>query len=458
MRIVRRLLAVAAAVTALVLWPASAQAHPLGNFTVNVYDGLVLSPGVIRVLHVVDMAEIPTFQELRGIGSSGEPNDEDLRAWAVGAARRAARELSVRTRSGAVPLRLQEAMAELRPGQGGLATLRLEATYIGPLPTTGSLEFRDRSFQERIGWREMTAAGTGGAAVLRSSVPAVSRSGALRAYPEDLLSSPLRVVRATVTFGPGETGSLGLSIPAAAATPASRDASGGGFAALAARGPLRPPTVAMALVLAVGFGALHALGPGHGKTIAAAYLVGSGGRIRQATGVALAVAGMHSASVLTLGMIVVSAERAFPAERLYPWLGLVSGALAVALGAGLLATRLARGRHHHDPHPHLPKHRPLSARGLAVLAASGGLLPSPTAIIVLLASIALGRAVFGVALVGAFSMGMAAALALVGMLAVGARSRLAPRLGRWARLLPLGSASAITAAGAILVVRAATQL
>jgi ABC-type nickel/cobalt efflux system permease component RcnA len=76
----------------------------------------------------------------------------------------------------------------------------------------------------------------------------------------------------------------------------------------------------------------------------------------------------------------------------------------------------------------------------------------------LLASIALGRAVFGVALVGAFSMGMAAALALVGVLAVGARSRLAPRLGRWARLLPLGSASAITAAGAILVVRAATQL
>jgi ABC-type nickel/cobalt efflux system permease component RcnA len=95
---------------------------------------------------------------------------------------------------------------------------------------------------------------------------------------------------------------------------------------------------------------------------------------------------------------------------------------------------------------------------LAVLAASGGLLPSPTAIIVLLASIALGRAAFGVALVGAFSLGLAASLALVGVLAVRARSRLAPRLGRWAPLLPLGSASAIAAVGALLVVRAAAQL
>jgi ABC-type nickel/cobalt efflux system permease component RcnA len=102
--------------------------------------------------------------------------------------------------------------------------------------------------------------------------------------------------------------------------------------------------------------------------------------------------------------------------------------------------------------------RPLSRRGLAVLAAAGGLLPSPTAIVVLLASIALGRAAFGLALVGAFSVGLAAALALVGMLAVRTRAHLAPRLGRWARLLPVGSASAIAAAGILVVVRAATQI
>jgi ABC-type nickel/cobalt efflux system permease component RcnA len=236
-------------------------------------------------------------------------------------------------------------------------------------------------------------------------------------------------------------------------------ASGGGFADLAAPGALTPTAAVAALLLALGFGALHAMGPGHGKTITAAYLVGSEGRARQAAGVALAVAGMHTTSVLALGAIVFSVERAFPPERIYPWLGLLSGTLAIALGAGLLATRLARRRRHeHHHHAHRIEARPLSRRGLALLAASGGLLPSPTAVIVLLASITLGRAAFGIALVGAFSVGLAAALALVGILAVSARSHLAPRLGRWAGLLPIGSASAIAATGAFLVVRAAVQL
>jgi ABC-type nickel/cobalt efflux system permease component RcnA len=287
----------------------------------------------------------------------------------------------------------------------------------------------------------------------------VSTSDVLRTYPQDLLSSPLRVVRATVSFGAGAGGSFGTEpAPAIAGTEERSGTSAGAFAALAT-GALTPAAVGLALVFALGFGALHAMGPGHGKTIMAAYLVGSSGRIRQAVGVAVAVAGMHTASVLAVGLIVVSAERAFPAERIYPWLGLVSGALVMALGATILATRLARGTRRHDHrHAHPTNERPLSPRGLAVLAASGGLLPSPTAIIVLLASIALGRAAFGVALVGAFSLGLAASLALVGVLAVRARSHLAPRLGRWARLLPLGSASAIAAVGALLVVRAAAQL
>ncbi|MGH2683298.1 MAG: nickel/cobalt transporter [Actinomycetota bacterium] len=457
MTTLRRLLAASAAVSVLVLWPTAARAHPLGNFTVNVYDGLFFSPGRIRLLHVVDMAEIPTFQELRRIGGRGEPSDADLAAWARRRSHRAAEELSVATGGNPVALRLETTTAELRPGQGGLPTLRVEATFVGAIPTSGTLEFRDGTFAGRIGWREVTAAATDGTEVRGGSVPAVSVSDALRSYPEDLLSSPLRVVRASVSFGPGAGGSSGPSAPETV-TEERQDAPMGSLAGLTTRGGLTLGVVGMALVLALGFGALHAMGPGHGKTIMAAYFLSSGGRIRHAVGVALAVAGMHTASVLALGMLVLMTERAFPTERIYPWLGLVSGALAIALGAGLLAMRLARGTHDRDHHHGLRTDQPLSRRGLAVLAASGGLLPSPTAVIALLASIALGRAAFGIALVGAFSLGLAAALALVGVFAVRAQTHLASRLGRWARLLPLGSAAAISVVGAILVARAAAQL
>jgi ABC-type nickel/cobalt efflux system permease component RcnA len=457
MRLIRRLLAIGAAASAFLLWPATAQAHPLGNFTVNVYDGLVLSPGRIRVVRVVDLAEIPTFQQLRRIDPSGEPTAAELAAWAGRQARSAIRDLSVTVGSRPVALTVERATARMRPGQGGLPTLRLEATYAGAVPSSGVLRFLDRTFPGRIGWREVTAEGSGRTEVANASVPTVSASDALRAYPEDLLSSPPRVMSATMTFGPGVAGASRGSHGADEQPVVGRAEASRGFAGLAARGSLTPPVVALSILLALGFGALHAVGPGHGKTITAAYLVGSGGGFRQAIGVAGAVAAMHTASVLALGLLALSADRVFPAERAYPWLGVVTGSLAIVLGAMLLVRRRS-GRSSSHRHDHAVTERPLSRRGLAVLAASGGLLPSPTALVVLLGSIALGRVAFGLALVGAFSLGLATALALVGVLAVRARAHLAPRLGRWARLLPVGSASAIAAAGAVVVVRAAAQL
>ena len=457
MRLVRRLLAIGAAASAFLLWPAAAHAHPLGNFTVNVYDGLVISPQKARILHVVDLAEIPTFQELRRIKPNGEPTATEITAWAASQAPSAVRGISLTVGGRAVTLRVERARAQIRPGQGGLPTLRLETSYVGSVPSSGTLRFRDETFPGRIGWREITAEGIGGTAITRASVPAVGTSDALRSYPEDLLSSPPRMVAATVTFGPGGAGSSAGTDEVAAQPNGARSEASGGFADLAARGSLTPAIVGLAFLLALGFGAVHAIGPGHGKTITAAYVIGSGGHIRQAVGVAGAVAAMHTASVLALGLLVLSADRVFAAERVYPWLGVVSGSLAMVLGAVLMVRRLAgrRSAHRHD---HAVMDRPLSRRGLAVLAASGGLLPSPTAVVVLLASIALGRAAFGLALVGAFSLGLAAALAVVGILAVRARVHLAPSLGRWARLLPVGSATAIAAAGAVVVARAAAQL
>jgi len=252
---------------------------------------------------------------------------------------------------------------------------------------------------------------------------------------------------------------------------------GGAFAGLLSHTGL--PLVALSILLAVAFGAVHALGPGHGKTLMAAYLVGAGGRARQAVAIGGAVAVMHTASVLALGLVVISAERWFPPERIYPWLGLASGLVALGLGSALLVTRLAawtnaaRQGSEHGPghaHPHGHAHAGhdhgddssgpvLSRRGLAALAVAGGILPSPTALVVLLASIAFHRALFGLVLIAAFSLGLAGALMAVGVVALRAREMVSRRMSsRLAPLVPALSASAIVLLGLFLTVRGLAQL
>ena len=136
-----------------------------------------------------------------------------------------------------------------------------------------------------------------------SDVPATSVTDGLRTYPGDLLSSPLDVRTATATFAPG-TSDVGPSASEPTTAAERPGIVGGAFADLVDRtGPL----MVFALLLAFGFGALHALGPGHGKTLMAAYLVGAGGRARQAVAVGAAVATMHTASVLGLGLVVLGA-------------------------------------------------------------------------------------------------------------------------------------------------------
>src|SRR5205814_5073869 len=118
-------------------------------------------------------------------------------------------------------------------------------------------------------------------------------------------------------------------------------------------------------------------------------------------------------------------------ERLYPWLGLASGALLAAIGAGLLrrAIRVRRHRHHHHDHPHEADTRPVGLRALIAMGFAGGLVPSPSALVVLLGAIALGRAWFGVVLVIAYGLGMAATLTGAGLVLLRARRALDRRAG-----------------------------
>jgi ABC-type nickel/cobalt efflux system permease component RcnA len=218
----------------------------------------------------------------------------------------------------------------------------------------------------------------------------------------------------------------------------------------------------------------------------AAYLVGLRGSLRQAAAIGATVTITHTAGVLLLGL-VLSASRAVASERVYPWLGLASGLLLAGVGLTLAARALRRHRlphdrdHHAHGHPsdhahgHTHDHgdhpggwggRPLGWRGLVALGLAGGLVPSPSAVVVLLGGIALGHAWFGVALVLAYGTGMAATLTGVGVLLAHLRGHLDRRvpgpaaslLARAGRLLPVATASLIVAVGLALAAQGAAQL
>jgi ABC-type nickel/cobalt efflux system permease component RcnA len=486
-RSVRRAILLGGVVAVVLSAPSTATAHPLGNFTVNRYAGIELTPGEVRIDYVVDLAEIPSVQLRPEIDADadGALTDAERAGWAARTAPDLAAGLTLTVDGAEVPLEVVSASLRVRPGQGGLDILRMEATFAGPLASEGELMFADTNFGDRIGWREVTAAGADGTVVADSTVPESSVSNALLSYPQDLLASPLDVHRATVTFRPGVAAPMAGGSDRAEPTSSRPDVTGGAFVGLVGR---TGPFMLVALLLAFGFGALHALGPGHGKTLMAAYLVGAGGRARHAVAVGGSVAVMHTASVLALGFVVLTVTEVFAPERVYPWLGLVSGLIAFALGAGLLVSRLggwserdpahvhdhphregapadateaghaqpiAHGHHHASPSPF----EPISRKSLTALAVAGGMLPSPTALVVLLAAVAVDRVAYGLALIGAFSLGLATALVAVGILALRARDAVAGRMSsRTARLVPVLSAASIALLGLALTLRGFTQL
>jgi nickel/cobalt exporter len=203
--------------------------------------------------------------------------------------------------------------------------------------------------------------------------------------------------------------------------------------------------------------------------------VGQQARARQAAVVGAAVALMHTASVLALGLVVFVLARSFPADRVYPWLTLGTGVVALALGAALLVGRIKARRGGLEPwhgHSHIhqeddhgrPGHsrepvRPISGRGLVALAVAGGILPSPTAFVVLTGAVAAHRVGYGLALTLAFSVGLATSLMVVGLLALRARAAANRALsGRWVGLIPIASALVIVGFGLFFATKGLSQL
>jgi nickel/cobalt transporter (NicO) family protein len=475
----RRGLAILGVAAAAAFWPgAAASAHPMGNFTVNHFAGIEATPGELRVVYAIDVAEIPT-QQLRAeqdTDDDGRVSDDELQAWADATGARVAAGLHIDVDRSGVRLRYECGTAAFRTGQAGLDVTRFEGLLTAPIAERVHVELEDTTDADRTGWREITAVGVAGAVVTHSSVPAASVSDELRRYPDELLASPLRVTTAAFDVEPGTSdaspaATCGADAGAVGARPG---VEGGPFALLVTNRGL--PLVVLALLLAMAFGAWHALLPGHGKTLMAAAMVSSGARVRQAVAVGTAVAVMHTASVLALGLAVLALERAFRPEIVYPWLGLASGLVALGLGTHLLIARIgawSEARHPQDSagethdhglaghtHPHVASDGgALSRSGLAALALAGGILPAPSALIVMLGAIDAHRVTFGLSLVVAFSAGLACALIVVGLGALRARRAMAARLsGFWGRAVPVLSAGAIVAVGGFLSLRGLAQI
>jgi nickel/cobalt exporter len=420
--------------------PASALAHPLGNFTINRHTTIEPSGGRIYVHYALDVAEIPTVQ----LGD---------RIRKPEFTREAARNLELTVDGRPASLRLLERRVAKRAGAAGLRTLRFDAVYVASASGT-RLSFRDRNFGSRIGWREVVVRATDGAKLLEASVPSESASNELRAYPSDLLRSPLDVTSATASFALGDGPGIAPSLDRERAV----QHRGGGFESLVSRGDLSLGVILLSLLIAAFWGAAHALTPGHGKAIVAGYLVGTKGRPLDAFLLGGIVTVTHTAGVFALGFVTLLLSQFIVPESLYPWLTLASGLLVVAVGASVLLARLRRRGHSHS-HGHGHHHHDgetIDRRGLLGVGVAAGLLPCPSALVVLLSAIALHRIGFGLALIVAFSLGLSATITTIGLVAVLAK-RAFGRMsldGRLIRLLPAASALVILVVGAGITLKA----
>jgi len=492
-----------------------ASAHPMGNFSVNHYSKINLQGDRIMVRYFIDLAEIPTFQELQQGNIATAPIDPNSPAIIRYVAARGAElghGLTLEIDGNRIPLRLISSAVIFPPGAGGLPTMKMGFVYEALYPSAAdrqnlSFHYADNNYPGHSGWKEIVALASAGS-LLHSSVPAADRSGELSNYPTDLLTSPPQDLEASIAavlpllpMGVGDAKSPVSSeplsrrveypaagrplprnhsaaavrggpspiqtatrktatvtrktatiagqtatVPVAAAPELSQPASAASTAVdLRANRQLTPRSRFTELILAqhlsawflftaafiaIGLGGLHALEPGHGKTIVAAYLVGSRGTARHAVLLGLIVTASHTAGVFALGAITLYASRYIVPEQLYPWLSAFSGITIAALGCYMLLRRLTgtAADHSHTAdtghwHGIFSKRKtdedaaanqvrieeaptkPVSLAQLLTLGITGGIIPCPAALIVLLSAFALHRIGLGFFLIVAFSVG-----------------------------------------------------
>jgi nickel/cobalt transporter (NicO) family protein len=465
-----RALALSGVLLASAFGAGEASAHPLGNFSVNHLTKVTISSDRVEARYVLDQAEIPTFQE-RGLSPAE-----------VLARKRAEVEQGLTLEVNGRPAALRPADAaqiDFPAGQGGLKVTRVEIPLVARVRDPVRVVLRDDTFQGRAGWKAIVAAPGRGTAV-RSTTPSGDPTNGLRRYPQGALDAPLDQRRASFAVRPGGGTLQAPASPGGGAVTTSRGSDGlAGVFSDAAAGD---GVLLLLLLAAFGWGALHALSPGHGKAMVAAYLIGTRGTARHAVGLGATVTVTHTIGVFALGLVTLALSQYILPEDLYPWLTLVSGLLVVVVGLGVLRSRVRAARagrahehahrHGHEhPHEHGHEHGHghdhrhdvpdrVTWKGLIAMGAAAGLIPCPSALVVLLGAIAQHQVALGLLLIVAFSAGLAMTLTALGVAVVFGRRALS-RISVPATVttaLPALSAVVIVAVGFVLAAQAIPQM
>ena len=481
----------------------------LGNFTINQFCGLRVGRSSIYVHYVVVYGQLPALRELHKADANGDgvTSQAERDAYVGTLAPSFADGLELRVDGARTPLHATGWSSSLPTEQGGFS-LRIDVNFTAELPASirgaHTLLFTNKNYPERLGWHEIVV-NPAEVAVFDTDAYDTSATGALsealQALPD---AGPLdeRTVHLRFDADGPPPGAAKIGPRPTAEMPAVNGSANGPRRTLVAAengwitrrtrslvdavsAPSVEPRVALwALLGALLLGAVHALSPGHGKTIVGAYLIGSRGTPRHAVFLGLAVTLTHTIGVFALGFATLYASRFIVPERLFPILSLASALLVLGMGLVLL---VQRGRaagpalkdvtarrtptfypvestvHSHGGGP-MHSHLPPGADGgrvtwksLAALGISGGLVPCPSAMVLLLAAVALNKTAYGMLLVLVFSIGLALTLTAVGLAFLHARNRFSSRTAaaRWPQLLPLASAAIITLAGLALCLASA---
>lgn len=385
------LAAMSLGLVAMLIVPGSVAAHPLGNFTINHYAGVRVESDRILLDVVIDQAEIPAFQARLEFDTDGdgEVSAAEIETGRLAACQELAPMLDLRVDGKSQATTLIEAGLAFPPGAGGLSTMRtvcgFELILGAPLASGTEITFADRSFVERIGWREIVVEGSGvavAAAAVDGAVRTSSPSARLTEYPTDLVGQPPTDTEVVVVATRGGPVLPGLDIPDAVPierTPgyvatsqnhAAVAAVPGGIAvdeipAIFRSLDLTPVVLLVSLLTATALGAGHALTPGHGKTLIAAYLVGSRGTPAHAAGLGLSVALSHTLGILVLAGLVVGAQNVLPPDLVIRTAPILAASSIVAIGGWMLyaegrrrwqARKTAAAEHHHEADHHGEAH------------------------------------------------------------------------------------------------------
>lgn len=433
----------------------SAAAHPLGNFTVNHYSRIEVEKSNVKLRAVLDMAEIPTFQESSEIDTNkdGTLSEAELNVYAENVTPNYLANLQLSVDGQPLALRSTKTNIGLEEGSANLPILKIKWDLVADLPALDAtavhqLKFENKNGAERIGWNEIVIERVGGINIFNSTAFGSGITDELKAYPGENINAPLTERKAEFSF---TSSTLAANVKPLQnrdghiSAPVEKDK----FAELI-QGDITPSVILFGLLLAFGFGAMHALSPGHGKTVVGAYLVGSRGTVKHAIFLGAIVTITHTLGVFALGLLTLFASKYILPETLMPFLSFISGLLVLFIGLTLFKDRLfsalgwktnAQHGHDHAPDGHSHSHAPhdhshdhdglahthggsththlpsenITWRNLLALGISGGLLPCPSALVLMLSAISLGRIGYGIILTVVFSFGLAATLTAVGL-------------------------------------------